>query len=67
MSGSEVRTICWTSLRCNSQALPILRRAKGTERELDAMLVIPANVGIQLLHELLDRRIHFAIEAIDHG
>lgn len=49
-----VRTIFWTDLCCDSEVLAILQGASATKRELDAVLVVPADIGIHLPHELLN-------------
>jgi hypothetical protein len=44
----------WDSLCRDSKALAILNFAQSAQRNLDSLLVVPADVRVQCLGELLD-------------
>ena len=48
----EVRTFSWTRLCRQSQAGSILKWAHCPERYLDALLIVPPDILIDLFHEL---------------
>jgi len=53
--GMGVRRKTWTGLCRDSQARPVFDGTERAKRDLDAFFVIPANVGVKNLNELVDR------------
>ncbi len=51
-----VRRKSWTGLCRKSEALSIFDRTERAKRHLDALFVIPANVGVYYFNELFDGR-----------
>lgn len=43
-------------LRCNSEALTVFEGAERAKGDLDPLFVVPADVGIEYLHELFEAR-----------
>jgi hypothetical protein len=53
MSGWGVRRNSWTGLCRQPETLPVLNRTECTKRDLDPFLVVPANVRVDDLDELV--------------
>ena len=49
-----MRRKSWTGLCRDAEALSVFERAERAERDLDSLFVVPADVGIEHLNELLD-------------
>ena len=49
-----VRTKTWTGLRRKPEALSVFEGTEGAKGDLDALFVIPADVGVNGLNELLN-------------
>ncbi|PRX19138.1 hypothetical protein B0G75_1391, partial [Paraburkholderia sp. BL18I3N2] len=50
------RTNSWTDLRRDSKTLPVFDGAEGTERDLDTLCVIPADIRVNDFNELINGR-----------
>ncbi len=50
-----MRIKTWTDLYIKAEALTIFDRAERSQRYLDALLIVPADVGIHFGDELFDR------------
>src|SRR5690242_12515569 len=53
---SGVRTNSWTDLCRDSKTLPVFDGAEGTERDLDTLCVIPADIRVNDFNELINCR-----------
>jgi hypothetical protein len=51
-----MRTKAWTGLSRKSETLSVFDGAEKAKRDLDPLRVVPADVGIDCLNELLDGR-----------
>src|SRR5579859_4573990 len=51
-----VRLFSWTELCRDSETLPVFDGAEGAEREFDPFCVVPADVRVNDLDELIDGR-----------
>ena len=51
-----MRTKTWTALCRQAEALSVLERAERAKRDLDSLFVVPVDVGIEHLNELLNGR-----------
>ena len=54
INSQGVRRKCWTGLRCKSKALPVFEGTERAKEDLDALFVIPADIEIDDLDELLN-------------
>ena len=49
-----VRTKTWTGLCRKTKTLPVFNGTQRAKRYFDSLFVIPANIGVNNLYELLD-------------
>ena len=51
-----MRTFSWTELRRQAKALSVLDRTEIAKGEINPLLVVPPDIAIQRVNELLDGR-----------
>ena len=51
-----MRTFSWTDLRRQAKALTVLDRTEIAKGEFNSLLVVPPDIAVQRVNELLDGR-----------